>query len=36
MIPARRKRRPRVRKLPEDPLAGGEPSEVDGPVRMQG
>ena len=25
MIPARRKRRARVRKLPEDPLAGGEP-----------
>jgi ribosomal protein S6--L-glutamate ligase len=25
MIPARRKRRARVRKLPDDPLAGGEP-----------
>jgi ribosomal protein S6--L-glutamate ligase len=25
MIPARKKRRARVRKLPEDPLAGGEP-----------
>jgi hypothetical protein len=25
MIPARKKRRARVRKLPDDPLAGGEP-----------
>jgi ribosomal protein S6--L-glutamate ligase len=28
MIPARKKRRARVRKLPEDPLAGGEPATV--------
>ena len=27
MIPARKKRRARVRKLPDDPLAGGEPPE---------
>ena len=30
MIPARRKRRARVRKLPDDPLAGGEPPQPDG------
>jgi ribosomal protein S6--L-glutamate ligase len=29
MIPARRKRRARVRKLPEDPLAGGEPTREE-------
>jgi ribosomal protein S6--L-glutamate ligase len=29
MIPARKKRRARVRKLPEDPLAGGEPAEAE-------
>ena len=27
MIPARKKRRARVRKLPQDPLSGGEPPE---------
>jgi len=29
MIPARKRRRARVRKLPEDPLAGGEPPGSD-------
>jgi hypothetical protein len=29
MIPARKRRRARVRKLPEDPLAGGEPPSSD-------
>ncbi|MFO7531171.1 MAG: RimK family alpha-L-glutamate ligase [Candidatus Limnocylindrales bacterium] len=31
MIPARRKRRARVRKLPDDPLARGEPPSSSGP-----